>query len=174
MLAKDNEHNDNKELEAKLEKMNKDLEEVRLLNDQYEEKWALHLSQKQQIEIVHQEVEMETTSTILHLQEEVAGLQSELEGRLCSMAQENAELRKVVAAKEEEIRSMCLDWEKGILELTTFLLEGSRSLKDAVVKNADRAFQVGVLGLSSAYRDLIQGMVKETKDMRKIRIKDAS
>ncbi|KAJ1403031.1 P-loop containing nucleoside triphosphate hydrolase [Sesbania bispinosa] len=142
MLAKDNEHFDNKELEAKLEKMNKDLEEVRLLNDQYEEKWALHLSQKQQIEIVRQEVEMETTSTILHLQEEVAGLQSELEGRLCSMAQENAELRKVVAAKEEEIRSMCLDWEKAILELTTFLLEGSRSLKDACgqVKSISSSF----------------------------------
>lgn len=121
----------NQELEAKLEKMSRDLEEVRLLKDQYQEKWALELSQKQQSERVCQDVEMETTSTILHLQEEVANLQSELEGRLCSITQENTELRNVVAAKEEEIRSLCLDWEKAILELTTFLLEGSRSLKDA-------------------------------------------
>ncbi|TKY54300.1 Phragmoplast orienting kinesin-1 [Spatholobus suberectus] len=131
MPAKDNEYNNNKELEAKLEKMSQDLEEARLLNSQYQEKWALRLSQKLQIETVCQEVEMETTSTILHLQEEVAHLQSEFEERLCTITQENAELRNLIAEKEEEIRSRCLDWEKAILELTTFLLEGSRSLKDA-------------------------------------------
>nr|KYP57727.1 Kinesin-like protein KIF15 [Cajanus cajan] len=131
MLAKDNDYKNNKELEAKLEKMSKDLEEARLLNDQYQEKWALQLSQKLQIETVCQEVEMETTSTILHLQEEVAHLQSEFEERLCTITQENAELRNMIAEKEEEIRTRCLDWEKAIFELTTFLLEGSRSLKDA-------------------------------------------
>ncbi|KAF7836879.1 kinesin-like protein KIN-12C isoform X1 [Senna tora] len=118
-------------LEAKLEKMNKDLEEVKLLNDQYQEKWALQLSQKHQIESVCEEVEMETTRTILHLQEEIAGLQSDLEGRLSSIAQENTELRNMVATKEEDIRTLCSEWERAILELTTFLLDGSRSLKDA-------------------------------------------
>ncbi|CAJ2650140.1 kinesin-like protein KIN-12C isoform X2 [Trifolium pratense] len=136
------EYKNNKELEAKLERMSKDLKEVRLLNDQYQEKWALQLSQKQQMERVCQEVEMETTSTILHLQEEVASLQSELEGRLCSIDQENTELRNVVAAKEEEMKSLCLDWEKAILELITFLVEGSRSLKDACgqVQNISSSF----------------------------------
>ncbi|XP_058757303.1 kinesin-like protein KIN-12C [Vicia villosa] len=132
----------NEELEIKLERMSKDLKEVRLLNDQHQEKLALQLSQKQQMERVCQEVETETTSTILHLQEEVANLQSELEGRLCSIDQENAELRNVVAEKEEEMKSLCLDWEKAILELTTFLLEGSRSLKDACgqVQNISSSF----------------------------------
>ncbi|KAH1116640.1 hypothetical protein GLYMA_17G038700v4 [Glycine max] len=141
MLAKDNEYN-NEELEAKLEKMSKDLEEARLVNDQYQEKWALQLYQKRQTETICQEVEMETTNTILHLQEEVAHLQSEFEERLCTIAQENTELRNMVAEKEEEIRSRCLDWEKAILELTTFLLEGSRSLKDACgqVKNISCSF----------------------------------
>ncbi|WJX90794.1 hypothetical protein P8452_72654 [Trifolium repens] len=135
-------YKNNKELEAKLERMSKDLKEVRLLNDQYQERWALQSSQKQQMERVCQEVEMETTSTILHLQEEVASLQSELEGRLCSIDQENTELRNVVAEKEEQMKSLCLDWEKAILELTTFLLEGSRSLKDACgqVQNISSSF----------------------------------
>ncbi|KAK7291739.1 hypothetical protein RIF29_07120 [Crotalaria pallida] len=130
LLDKDNEDS-SKLLDSKLEKMSKDLEEVKLLNDQYQEKWASQLSEKHQIEIVCQEVEMETTRTILHLQEEVASIQSELEGRLCSISQENTELRNVVAAKEEEIRKLCLEWERAILELTTFLLDGSRSLKEA-------------------------------------------
>ncbi|XP_050921281.1 kinesin-like protein KIN-12C isoform X3 [Lathyrus oleraceus] len=136
------EYKNNKELEVKLERMSNDLKEVRLLNDQHQEKLALQLSQKQQMERVCQEVETETTSTILHLQEEVASLQSEFEGRLCSIDQENAELRNVVAAKEEEIKSLCLDWEKAVLELTTFLLEGSRSLKDACgqVQNISSSF----------------------------------
>ncbi|XP_027192463.1 kinesin-like protein KIN-12C isoform X2 [Cicer arietinum] len=142
MCPKDNEYMKNKVLEAKLEKMSKDLEEVRLLNDKYQEKCALQLSQKQQTERVCQDVELETTNTILHLQEEVAGLQSELEGKLCSIAQENTDLRNVVAAKEEEMRSLCLNWENAILELTTFLLEGSRSLKDACgqVQNISSSF----------------------------------
>ncbi|KAK7363420.1 hypothetical protein VNO77_05563 [Canavalia gladiata] len=130
ICATDDEYN-NKELENKLEKMSRDLEEARLLNDQYQEKWTLQLSQKKQIETVCQEVEIETTSTILHLQEEVASLQSEFEEKLCSITQENTELRNIIAQQEEEITSRCLAWENAILELTTFLLEGSRSLKDA-------------------------------------------
>jgi len=131
MLAKDTEHNNNDGLKAKLEKMSKDLEEARLLNDRYQEEWTLQLSQKRQTETICQEVEMETTNTILQLQEEVAHLQSEFEERLCTTAQENAELRNMIAEKEEEIKSRSLDWEKAMLELTTFLLEGSRSLKEA-------------------------------------------
>ncbi|CAJ1940736.1 unnamed protein product [Sphenostylis stenocarpa] len=131
MASKDTEYNSNNELKEKLEKMSKDLEEARLLNDQYQEKWTMQLSQKRQTETICQEVEMETTNTILHLQEEVAHLQSEFEERLCTIAQENTELRNMIAEKEEEVKSRCFDWEKAILELTTFLLEGSRSLKDA-------------------------------------------
>ncbi|XP_015944973.1 kinesin-like protein KIN-12C [Arachis duranensis] len=131
MFAKGNKVNSSKELETKLQKMCKDLEDVKLLNEQYKETCAIQLSQKQETEIVCQEVEMETTQTILHLQEEVSNLQLELDKRLCSVAQENTELRNMVAAKEEKIRTLSLDWEKAIFELTTFLLDGSRSLKDA-------------------------------------------
>ncbi|XP_027331846.1 kinesin-like protein KIN-12C [Abrus precatorius] len=155
ILAKGNEYDNNKELEARLERLSKDLEEARLLSDQYQKKWTLQLSQKQQIETVCQEVEMETTSTILHLQEEVAILQSQFEERLCSIAQENTELKNMIEEKEEEIRSRCLAWEKAILELTTFLLEGSRSLKDACgqVKNISCSFP------------LVNGQISEHVDM---------
>ncbi|KAL7178397.1 hypothetical protein ACSBR2_031527 [Camellia fascicularis] len=118
-------------LQAKLDRMTKELEEARLLNCQYQEDQASQLSQKHQSELVCEQVEMETAKTILHLQEEVAAIQSELEGRLCYTAEENMRLRDTVAAKEDEIRALCMEWERATLELTSFLIEGSRSLRDA-------------------------------------------
>ncbi|KAK7388059.1 hypothetical protein VNO78_22862 [Psophocarpus tetragonolobus] len=169
VLAKDNEYK-NKELEAKLEKMSMDLEEARLLNDQYKEKWTLQLSQKQMTETICQEVEMETTSTILHLQEEVAYLQSEFEERLCTVAQENTELKNVIAEKEEEIRSQCLHWEKAISELTTFLLEGSRSLKDACgqVKNISWSFPQVNAWISEHVNLAVQKYIEKEEIIQKL------
>ncbi|KAI5330775.1 hypothetical protein L3X38_020901 [Prunus dulcis] len=74
---------------------------------------------------------METANTILHLQEEVAALQFELDERLHCMIQENKVLKNTIAAKEDEIRSLSVEWEKATFELTRFLLDGSRSLKNA-------------------------------------------
>ncbi|PQM43275.1 hypothetical protein Pyn_19065 [Prunus yedoensis var. nudiflora] len=74
---------------------------------------------------------METANTILHLQEEVAALQFELDERLHCMIQENKILKNTIAAKEDEIRSLSVEWEKATFELTRFLLDGSRSLKNA-------------------------------------------
>lgn len=118
-------------LQAKLDRMTKELEEARLLNCQYQEDQASPLSRKHQSELVCEQVEVETAKTILHLQEEVAAIQSELEGRLCSTAEENMRLRDTVTAKEDEIRVLCMEWERATLELTSFLIEGSKSLRDA-------------------------------------------
>ncbi|VVA30694.1 PREDICTED: kinesin [Prunus dulcis] len=74
---------------------------------------------------------METANTILHLQEEVAALQFELDERLHCMIQENKVLKNTIVAKEDEIRSLSVEWEKATFELTRFLLDGSRSLKNA-------------------------------------------
>ncbi|KAH0993179.1 hypothetical protein GBA52_004662 [Prunus armeniaca] len=120
-----------KALQAKLDKMVKDLEEVRLLNSHFQEDRQLQLSHQKQTEIVCEQVEMETANTILHLQEEVAALQFELDERLHCMIQENKVLKNTIAAKEDEIRSLSVEWEKATFELTRFLLDGSRSLKNA-------------------------------------------
>ncbi|KAH0985990.1 hypothetical protein GBA52_013167 [Prunus armeniaca] len=120
-----------KALQAKLDKMVKDLEEVRLLNSHFQEDRLLQLSQQKQTEIVCEQVEMETANTILHLQKEVAALQFELDERLHCMIQENKVLKNTIAAKEDEIRSLSVEWEKATFELTRFLLDGSRSLKNA-------------------------------------------
>ncbi|XP_058209055.1 kinesin-like protein KIN-12C isoform X4 [Rhododendron vialii] len=118
-------------LQAKLDKMIKELDEARSLNCQYQEDQVTQLSWKHQTELVCEQVEMETAKTILHLQEEVAALQSELEKRLCYTAEENMRLRDKVAAREDEIRVVSMEWERATLELTSFLIEGSKSLKDA-------------------------------------------
>lgn len=118
-------------LQAKLEKLSKELKEARILNKQYIDDHATRLSQDHQTELVRSEVEMETTRTIIYLQEEIDRLQSEFHVCLCSVAEENLSLRNSVAAKEDELRVFCAEWERATLELTTFLIDGSRSLGDA-------------------------------------------
>ncbi|XP_011100690.1 kinesin-like protein KIN-12C isoform X1 [Sesamum indicum] len=125
------EHNIILDLQAKLEKLSKDLKEAEILNRQYMEDHATQLSEDHQTELIRGEVEMETTRTIIHLQEEIDRLQSEYQVCLCSMAEQNLSLRNSVAAKEDELRDFCAEWERAILELTTFLIDGSRSLGDA-------------------------------------------
>ena len=118
-------------LQAKLDRMNMDLQKVKLLNNQYQEDQASQLCREQQVELVREQVEMETTRTILHLQEEVTALQLELHEKLCGMTEENRSLRNSLNAGENEIKALCGEWEKATLELTNFLVDGSKSLKDA-------------------------------------------
>ncbi|XP_037494827.1 kinesin-like protein KIN-12C [Jatropha curcas] len=118
-------------LQAKLEKLSEDLEQARLLNCQYQKDQASQLSHQHQVNLIHEQVEIETTKTIIHLQEEVTALQLELNEKLCSMTQENMRLRNTLEEKEEEIRVLCGEWERATFELTSFLVEGSKSLEEA-------------------------------------------
>ncbi|KAF3456467.1 hypothetical protein FNV43_RR01117 [Rhamnella rubrinervis] len=117
-------------LQAKLDRMTKDLEEVRLLNNQLQGDQEIQLSCQHQTELICEQVEIETARTILQLQEEVAALQCELDERLCCVNQENTKLRNTIAAKEEEIKALGMGWERATVELTGFLVDGSRSLKN--------------------------------------------
>ncbi|EEF43163.1 ATP binding protein, putative [Ricinus communis] len=122
---------DSQAFQGKLEKLTKDLEQARLLNCKYQEDQASQLSHQHQVELIREQVETETTRTILHLHEEVTSLQSELNGKLCCMTHENMKLRNSIEAKEEEIQMLCGEWERATFELTSFLIEGSKSLEDA-------------------------------------------
>uniref|UniRef100_A0A9I9DNE2 Kinesin motor domain-containing protein n=1 Tax=Cucumis melo TaxID=3656 RepID=A0A9I9DNE2_CUCME len=126
-LMNQHEDVDNKTLQVKLENLTRELEEVRLSNIHYQE----NQNQQNQIEDVRQQVEMETASTILQLQEEVETLQLELNDRLHGLAQENTLLKDLLSAKNEEMRMLCIDWETAMVELTSFLLDSSRSIRDA-------------------------------------------
>ncbi|XWS14274.1 hypothetical protein CRYUN_Cryun36dG0108600 [Craigia yunnanensis] len=130
-VVMESEHIDPRDLQDKLDRLNKDLENARLLNYQYQQVQASQLSCQHEADLVREQVEMETARTLLHLQEEVAALQLELNERLASITQENTRLRDTITAKEEEVKSICVDWERATLELTSFLLDGSKSLKDA-------------------------------------------
>ncbi|KAM7279737.1 hypothetical protein ACFE04_006871 [Oxalis oulophora] len=118
-------------LHAKLEKLANDLEEARTVNCQHQVNQSSQSSQQQEIDLVREEVEIETSRTILQLSEEVASLQVELDEKLHSMSQENATLTHTVALQERKLRTISAEWEKAILELTSFLIDGSRSVKDA-------------------------------------------
>ncbi|KAL7104710.1 hypothetical protein ACP275_07G001000 [Erythranthe tilingii] len=119
------------DLQTKLGKLSKDLKQAQIFNREYVEDNATLISQDQKTELVRDEVGMETTRTIIHLQEERDRLQSEFQVSLCSMAEQNLILKDTVAAKEIEIRVLCEGWERATLELTTFLINGSRSLVGA-------------------------------------------
>ncbi|CDO98710.1 unnamed protein product [Coffea canephora] len=118
-------------LQAKLVKLSKDLQHAQLLNSQYLKDHATGLSQQSQAESIQEDVEIETARTILHLQEEIATLQSELQGRTKSLEEENRSLRNCIAAKDGEMEVLCSEWERATLELTNFLLDGSKSIGDA-------------------------------------------
>lgn len=110
--------------QAKLDRMSKELEEAKLLNIHYQKG-------QHEVEIVREQVEIETARTILHLQDEVALLQLQFNERFQSMVEENTLLRNSVSTKEHEMKLLSAEWERATLELTGFLTEGSRSLKDA-------------------------------------------
>ncbi|KAL0899848.1 hypothetical protein Bca101_083809 [Brassica carinata] len=130
-VMKADEGADRSVLQFKLRKVIKDLEEAKTLNSQYEKEQKLLLSQQQDIEVVREQVETETARTILELQEEVIALESEFQGRICELTEENQSMKDTITAREAEIRAVNQDWEKATLELTNFIVDGSKSITDA-------------------------------------------
>ncbi|KAL6548172.1 hypothetical protein OROGR_008593 [Orobanche gracilis] len=118
-------------LQIKLENLTNDLTEAHILNRRFLEDHETRLSQDHQTELVCSEVQMETTRTTLQLQEEIYRLQLEFQECLCTVTKQNISLRNSVANKEDELRESCAEWERATLDLTTFLINGSRSLRDA-------------------------------------------
>ncbi|VFQ74892.1 unnamed protein product [Cuscuta campestris] len=118
-------------LQGKLEKVSKDLEVALFVNHNCMEEEALTMSMKQQTDSVCMGVEMESSKTILLLQEEIFQIKTEFQEKVCSMAEEIISLKETLGSKEEEMMMMCAEWERATLDLTNFLTDGSRSLQDA-------------------------------------------
>ncbi|KAL4579210.1 hypothetical protein LXL04_015348 [Taraxacum kok-saghyz] len=107
------------DLQARLEKMSKDLQDSTSSHNNH------------QVSLLDEEVENEATNAILNLQEELASLEVKYHARLCTMSEENKKLKRIIEAKEDEVYTLHTEWEKASLDLTSFLLDGSKSLKDA-------------------------------------------
>ncbi|KAL8120393.1 kinesin-like protein KIN-12C isoform X2 [Apium graveolens] len=90
-----------------------------------------HTLDSQNQEILSKEGKLHTNLRTSHLLKEVVSFQSQLINRLCSMTEDNEKLRSEVAAKGAKIKEINTEWEKASLELTSFLLDGSKSLGDA-------------------------------------------
>lgn len=118
-------------MQATVNRIMQELEDVTSLNNRYQEERASHLSQDKEVDLVREQVELETARTIIQLQEDVAAVKLEFDEKLTVINQENSSLREIVAAKQEEIVTCNANWENAILELTKFLVDGSRSIKDA-------------------------------------------
>ncbi|CAK9328894.1 unnamed protein product [Citrullus colocynthis] len=150
---------DNKALQVKLENLTRELEEVRLSNIHYQE----NQNQQNQSEDVRQQVEMETANTILQLQEEVETLQLELNDRLHGLAQENTRLKDLLSAKNEEMRMLCIDWETAMVELTNFLLDSSKSIRDAhgQIESIGNLFPKVNVGISEQVQQAIKVCIEK-------------
>ncbi|CAN1151037.1 Kinesin-like protein KIN-12C [Linum perenne] len=118
-------------LQVNLEKLRENLKDVVSANCRYQEDQASQLSKQQHVELISEQVEIETARTIINLQTEVDALQSEFSERFSCLTEENIRLENALAAKEDEIRAVNEEWELSTLELTNFLVKGSKSLKDA-------------------------------------------
>lgn len=129
-------------LQNKLNVMSKELEHTIQSHSQYQENNKSELFQRNHVDRdkVLEQVEIETAETILHLQEEVATLQSELQDRLSCMAHENMDLRNKLAAKDFEMKELTMKWEKATLELTSFLIDGCQSLTDVSAQIEEIAY----------------------------------
>ncbi|KZV33656.1 phragmoplast orienting kinesin-1 [Dorcoceras hygrometricum] len=121
-------------LQAKLDELYVELKEAQMLNGQYIKERTTWLSNDNETKIVQNEVELEATKAIMHLQEEMVRLQEDFQMRLCSLVQQNLSLKNSISDKEEELRFTCSKWESATLELTTFLTDGFRSLGDAATQ----------------------------------------
>ncbi|KAL8151226.1 hypothetical protein V2J09_021034 [Rumex salicifolius] len=132
-------------LQAKLEKLSRELEEARSCNKQYQEAEVLKLHRQKDVEIVREQVEIVTASTIIHLQEEIVKLQEEFREKLNSITAENNQLQNVIADRDDQLNEMStrlIQWETAAFELTSFLMDGSKSLNHASsrIKSMSRFF----------------------------------
>ncbi|RZC52990.1 hypothetical protein C5167_011845 [Papaver somniferum] len=118
-------------LQHKLNRVNRDLEEARLLIRRYQDDQESKQHQEDEFEENRQQVEVETAKAILDLQENLTTLQQELQERLCLTTEENMRLRNSLSTREDEMKVLTEEWEKATLELTAFITDGCRSLEDA-------------------------------------------
>ncbi|ONK63044.1 uncharacterized protein A4U43_C07F10830, partial [Asparagus officinalis] len=140
---------------ATLKRMLKELDQAKLLNKQLSDDHASQSAYHQEMEDAQEQVEAETAKTVLYLQEELDTLKKEFDSknayhlslteystflttrneeinsRLSSLIQENIELSNLVSLRDAEISALSYEWEKAIIDLTTFLVDGCRSLDDA-------------------------------------------
>ncbi|KAI3977284.1 hypothetical protein MKX01_030910 [Papaver californicum] len=118
-------------LQCKLDRMNRDLEEARLLIRRYQDDQESKQHQENEFEEIRQQVEVETAKAILDLQDNLTALQHELHERLCLATEENMRLRNSISTREVEMKVLTEEWEKATLELTAFIADGCISLEVA-------------------------------------------
>nr|XP_019705878.1 kinesin-like protein KIN-12E isoform X1 [Elaeis guineensis] len=156
---------------------------------------------QQEIEQVQEQVEVETAKTILALQEEIAALQQdvlsrntydlssvanyellrtrneELNNQVHILMQENVKLSNLVAARDAETSALSDEWEKALIDLTEFLLDGCKSLEDAsqYIESIVNSFPQGNAWINEQVERAIKVFVEKEKliaDLQK-RVNDA-
>ncbi|KAF5727235.1 hypothetical protein HS088_TW22G00924 [Tripterygium wilfordii] len=142
-------------VQVKLEKMQHSLEKAKRLNMWYQSDRAFQISNEEEMEEIHQQVEAETSEVIVCMQEELSTLQQqlqvchlqeietknnvkclenelkELQIKLCLMTEENKCLHGECEEKDGELRTMVEQWELLACEIEEILADGHDALINA-------------------------------------------
>ncbi|KAG9140540.1 hypothetical protein Leryth_016047 [Lithospermum erythrorhizon] len=118
------------------------LEEALLVNNQYLGANASRLTLDHQTESDCDGLQTGTTEPTNDFLKELIAIQSEFRERLRIIEQENTYLRKEITDKDYNMRALSAEWERATLELTGFLVDGSKYLRDASLQ---------IVGISSAF-----------------------
>ncbi|PIN14199.1 Kinesin-like protein [Handroanthus impetiginosus] len=142
-------------LEAKLRKMHASLEKAKRLNNWYQSDLAMQASHEEEMEEVRKQVEAETAEVIVCLQQELSGLQQEvndsklkemetrdmlvtlqtqmkiMEDDLYSKCEDNAKLAELLEHKEMQLGRLTEEWNLVATEIEVILSGGNEALKDA-------------------------------------------
>ncbi|KAL8554411.1 hypothetical protein ACS0TY_002561 [Phlomoides rotata] len=141
-------------LEAKLKKMHESLEKTKRLNNWYQSDLAFQASREEEMEEMRKQVEVETAEVIVCLQEELSGLQQEvqdsktneretrdrlaqlqiqmkiMEDNLQLRSEDNSKLVEMLENKEKQVRALTEEWDLIASEIEGILSDGNDSLKD--------------------------------------------
>ncbi|KAI3920526.1 hypothetical protein MKX01_000865 [Papaver californicum] len=158
-------------LQCKLERMNRDLEEARLLIRRYQDDQESKQHQENEFEEIRQHVEVETAKAILDLQDKHTTLQQELQERLCLTTEENTRLRYIISTREDEMKVLTEEWEKATLELTAFIADGCRSLGDASdqVREIANSFPESKVWISEHVEMAAKSFLEKKKTIEQLR-----
>ncbi|CAA7388358.1 unnamed protein product [Spirodela intermedia] len=142
-------------IHAKLENVQRELMEARRLNTQLQRENSSESCQSYEMERIGEQIEVEIAIMISNLHKELAVLQKEvssqqatdfldenpltiltrenqeLKERSCKATNAIAELKDIIDTKDARINVMAEEWEKAVIDLTSFLLDGCQSLEDA-------------------------------------------
>ncbi|XP_024313758.1 kinesin-like protein KIN-12E isoform X3 [Brachypodium distachyon] len=127
-----------------------------------------------QTSLSHHEIEIVSSSKHALMDElaQIKSINQELREKLVIMAEESTKLAEIIVAKDVEIASLSEEWEVAIVDLTSFLTDGCRSLDDAYqnIDNMINSFPYSSNSVSEHVEKAMKVSIEKEKIISKLHI----